>query len=569
MQKVHDCAPNSLYERIMTMDKKNIIAILLIAVIWGAYFILFKPDKPVKKADTTTTETAKKEEGDKTETAKGSSKMISVSAGGTEKQLTKKTKKYLMTFSTRGAAITGCTYLERNIDLIVKKNPYNAKGLLDFSLYLNDDEFEKGNDLASTIWQVRENDNRITFFTDIQVDGNPLRIEKTYLLQDNGYGFKVEYALKNNGKKEIAFKNRSIIIAPGEMLGPTLDYKNTYNRLMSIYSIGGSFKKADKGGGGFLLGCGSSSSGEPLKKEAGVINWAGIMSRYFLLIMIPEQSPATGVIHENRKQAGFRTGLYVPMNTLGSGKEITKTFKVYLGEKDKKKLAAMDKSIVDAADVSMLIEPIRNFVIWCLLSINKLIGNLGWALVLFSILTKVVFMPLTIKSTESMKKMQQLTPKLNELKAKYKDKPDLMQKEMMKLYKENKVNPMGGCFPLLLQMPFFFALYSALIDSIDLWQAPFILWMKDLSMPDTVWSVSGFDLNILPIIMTASTFLQSKLSTVDTGGQQKMMMMLMPLVFIFIFWSMPSGLVLYWALQNIFQIVHQLIINKRTKEKAA
>ena len=143
---------------------------------------------------------------------------------------------------------------------------------------------------------------------------------------------------------------------------------------------------------------------------------------------------------------------------------------MYLGEKDKKKLAAMDKSLIDAADVNSLIEPIRNFVIWCLMWINKLIGNLGWALVIFSLLTKVVFMPLTIKSTESMKKMQQLTPKLNELKAKYKDKPDQMQKEMMKLYKDNKVNPMGGCFPLLLQMPFFFALYSALIDSIDLWQ---------------------------------------------------------------------------------------------------
>jgi YidC/Oxa1 family membrane protein insertase len=116
-------------------------------------------------------------------------------------------------------------------------------------------------------------------------------------------------------------------------------------------------------------------------------------------------------------------------------------------------------------------------------------------------------------------------------------------------------------------MPFFFALYSALIDSIDLWHAPFILWMKDLSMPDTVLSISGFDLNILPILMTASTFFQQKLTTVDTGGQQKIMMMMMPLVFIFIFWSMPSGLVLYWALQNIFQIAQQLFINFRSKGK--
>ncbi len=98
--------------------------------------------------------------------------------------------------------------------------------------------------------------------------------------------------------------------------------------------------------------------------------------------------------------------------------------------------------------------------------------------------------------------MQSLTPKINELKARYKDKPDVMQKEMMKLYKENKVNPLSGCLPILVQMPFFFALYSALINSIDLWNAPFILWVKDLSMPDTVATISGFDINILPIFMT-------------------------------------------------------------------
>jgi YidC/Oxa1 family membrane protein insertase len=128
---------------------------------------------------------------------------------------------------------------------------------------------------------------------------------------------------------------------------------------------------------------------------------------------------------------------------------------------------------------------------------------------------------------------------------------------------------MGGCFPLLLQMPFFFALYSALINSIDLWNAPFILWMKDLSMPDTVATISGFHLNILPIIMTGTTYLQQKLTTVDTAGQQKVLMMLMPLMFIFIFWNMPSGLVLYWALQNVFQILHQLFINYRGKAKKA
>ena len=126
------------------------------------------------------------------------------------------------------------------------------------------------------------------------MNGNPVRIEKTYQFMDDGYGFTVEYRLKNNGGKEIAFKNGSAIFSPGEILGPSLNYSNTYNRLMSIYSLDGKFKKADKGGGGFLLGCGSSSGDEPLKKETGTINWAGIMSRYFLVIMMPGDGRGKG-----------------------------------------------------------------------------------------------------------------------------------------------------------------------------------------------------------------------------------------------------------------------------------
>jgi YidC/Oxa1 family membrane protein insertase len=172
-------------------------------------------------------------------------------------------------------------------------------------------------------------------------------------------------------------------------------------------------------------------------------------------------------------------------------------------------------------------------------------------------------MPLTKKSTDSMKKMQELAPEVKKLQVKYKDKPDVLQKETMKLYKDNKVNPMGGCLPLLLQMPFFFALYSALINSIDLWNAPFMLWIKDLSMPDTVATISGFDINILPLLMTVSTIIQQKQTMVDTGNQQqKIMMYMMPVILLFIFWTMPSGLVLYWFLQNLYQIVHQYVVNK-------
>ena len=155
------------------------------------------------------------------------------------------------------------------------------------------------------------------------------------------------------------------------------------------------------------------------------------------------------------------------------------------------------------------------------MKINILFGNFGWSLVIFSLLTKLVFLPLTQKSTQSMKKLHELTPQINELREKYKEKPEILNKKIMEIYKKNKVNPASGCLPILVQMPFFFALYSALINSIDLWQAPFVLWMKDLSLPDTIFHIAGFNVNVLPVLMTLTTYLQQKMSTVETTGQQK------------------------------------------------
>jgi YidC/Oxa1 family membrane protein insertase len=397
----------------------------------------------------------------------------------------------------------------------------------------------------------------------MMVDGNPVRIEKTYSFTDNGYDFNVDYRFINTGRNPVKFNNGRVIFSPSDTLGPNLDYAKYYNLLTGIYSIDDDYSQSTKGSGFF------TKVGD-LKKENGRVDYIGIMSRYFLLIMIPQNFNGTEMLFDNREGSGFRTGMTVSMDEILPGKEQTKSFQVYLGEKDKKTLKSVDPKTVKASDVSTIIEPIRYFVIWCLLSIDSIIGNLGWSLIIFSILTKIVFMPLTKKSTDSMKKMQEIAPQLKKLQAKYKDKPEVLQQETVKLYKENKVNPLGGCLPLLLQMPFFFGLYSGLINSIDLWNAEFMLWIKDLSMPDTVYTTSGFDINILPVLMIVTTIVQQRQTMVDTGNQQqKMMMYMMPVILLFVFWKMPSGLVLYWFLQNLYQIMHQYIVNKIGMRKKA
>lgn len=553
------------------MEKRTLLAIVLSALVWIIWFMVFEPDiqkeEPVKPAKTEDVRDVEKaEKPPETERVRKpvatDDAFIVESSGLTEEEIYMETDTYEFVFTNKGAAVKSVKFPERDAQLAVENHPYTAESKFGFNIHFNDREFMRGNSLDSELWAHRVENGRIIFHTQIYFGDTPVRIEKRFNLNNDGRVFEVEYSLYNAGRNPFMPGDGNVVISPAEMLGPELDYDNTFNRIRGIYYLDGKFRKANKGGGFF-------SSPGALMQDEGPTEWAGLISRYFLLIMIPQNFTGEGSAFDNREHSGFRTGIYSPIETIAPGESRDLSFKVYLGERDKDLLGEVDSRIVRAADYSTWIEPIRNFVLWALLGINSYVGNLGWALVIFSIMTKIVFMPLTKKSTESMKKMQELNPQMTKLREKYKDKPEVLQKEMMNLYKENKVNPLGGCLPILLQMPFFFALYSALINSIDLWQAPFVLWITDLSMPDTIFMIGDFNVNILPLVMSASMFFMQRMTTVDTGsGPQKMIMMMMPVLLIFIFWRMPSGLVLYWTLQNLFQVAHQLVVNKFSKKKS-
>jgi YidC/Oxa1 family membrane protein insertase len=537
------------------MEKRTLLAILLAGVVWIFWFLLFPPEtqKTVPQAENKVQQEAARDEASKKPSAQEKTPLparISISDRDLKEETAVfETETFRASFSSKGAVLSEMTLKKGNIPVTVPAGSFGSQGVIDFALHFSSDEFLNGNDLNAVVWNIVSRDAKsIHFARQISLGGAPLEIHKRYEMNEKGDSFKLEYIFTNRGKAEMKLPEGSVIMSPSDMVGPGLDYENRYNLLKGIYSVNGDYRSLEKGSGFF-------SKAGIIKKEPGPVEWVGVASRYLLVIMMPEGFTGTEAVMDNRNDTGFRSGITVPVDAIKAGGSVSRSFTVYVGEKDKNRLEAVDQRLKKAADITLIIEPIRYFVLWCLLNLNKLFGNIGWSLVVFSILTKVVFMPLTKKSTDSMKKMQSLTPKINELKARYKDKPDVMQKEMMKLYKENKVNPLSGCLPILVQMPFFFALYSALINSIDLWNAPFILWIKDLSMPDTVATISGFDINILPIFMTVSTYFQQKLSTIDTGQskQQQIMMTMMPLIFIFIFWTMPSGLVLYWTLQNVFQ----------------
>ena len=225
--------------------------------------------------------------------------------------------------------------------------------------------------------------------------------------------------------------------------------------------------------------------------------------------------------------------------------------------------------IVDFGFFSVLAVPL----FWALKLFYKIFGNYGWAIVLLTILIRIPFIPLVNKSQKSMKKLQELQPRMAEVREKFKKDPQRMQREMMDLYKKYKVNPLGGCLPILLQIPVFFALYKILMIAIELRGAPFMLWLKDLSAPDTLFGhiptwfplIGGFAVGPLPILMGATMIIQQKMTPTSMDPAQNRIMMFMPIVFTFLFLNFATGLVLYWLMNNLFSIAQQLYVNRKLK----
>jgi len=252
------------------------------------------------------------------------------------------------------------------------------------------------------------------------------------------------------------------------------------------------------------------------------------------------------------------------------------SFILYAGPKEYDRLKALNvglEHIVDFGFFSVIARPL----FWILKQFYKIFGNYGWAIVLLTVFIRIPFIPLVNKSQKAMKKLQDLQPRMAEVKEKYKKDPQRMQREMMELYKKHKVNPLGGCLPILLQLPVFFALYKVLMTTIELRGAPFVLWIKDLSSPDVLFGhfpswfplIGGSALGPLPLLMGITMVIQQKLTPSSMDPTQQKLMMFMPIVFIFIFLNFASGLVLYWLMNNVLSIAQQLYVNRKLKLKEA
>ncbi|MFC1829946.1 membrane protein insertase YidC [Thermodesulfobacteriota bacterium] len=312
-----------------------------------------------------------------------------------------------------------------------------------------------------------------------------------------------------------------------------------------------------------------------IKKQdvyTGELTWIAVQDRYFMSAVIPEK-PLEASMHLSINSNDMLKSTYMqPVSVVKPGTREVFEYKLFFGPKSMKILTTLDYDLVKAVNFGMfdiLAKPcvwIMNFLY------DNLIANYGVAIIILTIFTKVILWPLGTKSYKSMNEMKKIQPLMTEIREKYKDDKKKLNEETMALYKTYKVNPVGGCLPMVVQIPVFFALYRMLYEAIELRHAPFLGWINDLSAPDRLFRFdfsvplmqAPYGIPVLTIIMGATMFIQQKMSPAVGDPAQARMMKIMPIAFTFIFINFSSGLVLYWLVNNILSIAQQYYITRTT-----
>jgi YidC/Oxa1 family membrane protein insertase len=310
------------------------------------------------------------------------------------------------------------------------------------------------------------------------------------------------------------------------------------------------------------------------------IAWTAAKSKFFVQVLAPEGSGAGCEFYATRDTnapgalviSKISADMLFADKELQPGETLTNKMVYYVGPKEYSSLKPLGNHQADVMEFGWFewFRGLCKVLLWTLNALYKVIPNYGIAIILLTLIVRIIFWPVTHKSTESMKKMQEIQPLVTEIRAKYKDKPQKMNEEVMALYKKHKVNPVAGCLPMLVQIPVFIALFVVLRSAVELRFAPF-LWIRDLSEPEGILAgVLPFGgLNILPLLMTATTIWQQKLTPSSADPQQQKIMMFMPIVMLFLFYNMASALVLYWTVSQVLAIVQLLWQKKQADAKKA
>ncbi len=477
-------------------------------------------------------------------------------------------------FTTRGGAIRTVSFLQTKRggrdDYIFNEDGYLPA--LSLSLEKNGvlSEFALGYAIES------QTSNSITFASK---SAGGLAVRRSYTLSENEDGHD-PYTISHN----TTFENQGVAWQPLKTIFINLGTsrpisKNTLPTYLNVGYFNGEdseFIAINKltGGKGFL-GIGASDPRDEIKEQARV-EWSSVKNQFFAGVLSSEV--VGGDVYIYSVEAPVVEGALTPgapgitgsvgysLDSVAAGESETLKFEFYVGPKEFKRLQAIGNEqdrVMQFGFLSFISKLLLSFMY----AIHSLVPSWGWSIVIMTICIKLLFWPLTAKASRSQKRMAKIQEPMAELKEKYKDNPQRMQQETLKLFKEHQVNPVAGCLPMIVQMPIFLGLFYMLRTASELRHESF-LWVSDLSLPDTLTEIAGFPLNILPLIMGATMFLQMSMMPVSPTAdpaQQKIFKFL-PFIFLIFLYNFSSGLVLYWTVQNILTIVQQKIINSRPDE---
>jgi YidC/Oxa1 family membrane protein insertase len=557
------------------MDKKSILAFVLIAAIFLIYMYFNAPKPPPVQPQETVqadslqidSETSRlSETPDIERDTEISEKPIEIEMDSLEARFatvpaetaTVETDRYIAKFYGRGGGLVSFRfkkYFYHNGDTsMVEMVPDWAQSTLNFQF---PDAGRDGFDLQKIVFTPNKanikigggSTDKLIFRADISEHDF---IEITYTFYGDRFDFDVKLDFEGAANQDLG---RSYLFGWDCGLESTeknrVDDFNSFKAVVMWDTGKEQYKKFDHG-----------QMSHSLK---GTPKWIATRSKYFLVGIDPERDPEGVLIagkeikvNKSAGQPGMkRIDAQVEMAIHERKSSLFDKYSVYIGPIDYNILKSYNNGFHQAVDLGGILSPISLGLLWLMDNLHKVFHNYGLVIIIFSILIKVVFYPLTARSLRSMKRMQELQPKLKALQEKYKQEPQKMNAEVMKLWKTNKVNPMGGCLLMLPQMPIFFALFTVFRNTILLRGSEFIFWMKDLSQPDTTM--------ILPLIMAGTMFLQQKMTMQDP--KQKMLVYILPIVFFFLFKGFSTGLVLYWTMYNILSVFETIFIRKPQQQK--
>jgi len=371
-----------------------------------------------------------------------------------------------------------------------------------------------------------------------------VRLVETYTLSRGSYAIRVKHEVVNTGAVPVSPQLYLQLVRDGNKLPGESAFYSTFTG-PAIYTDAKKYQKVEFS---------DIEKGKADIEKTSPNGYVAMVQHYFASAWLL----AEGVVREYfvRKVDNnlYAVGMITPLKDIAPGATQAVESRFFVGPQEEKVLESLAPGLELVKDygwLTILAKPLY----WLLNQLHKVLGNWGWSIVALVFLLKVAFYWLNAKAYASMAKMKAINPRIMEMRERLKDNPQQMQQEMMRIYREEKVNPMGGCFPIMVQIPVFIALYWVLLSSVEMRNAPWILWIKDLSAPDPFF--------ILPILMTLTTLLQTALNPQPPDPMQAKLMWLMPLIFSVMFFFFPAGLVLYWLTNNILSIAQQWIINTR------